>query len=1396
VLAALAAGVALGLCGAASAQAAVEDDVALLHATGTVYSAIDDETGAYEYTLTTDDGASVHFSDWYKGAVKERPTVDATFEIPSGLAAEVGVGPGEVVEIDSEIGEAILVAGSAYSVRSIINAPSARRTPVAPSGPATMHVIDVAIVTGGPDGAPGAPSVATIKAAIAQASTYWADGTNGGLTGFVANTTIKTYTTSKTCAEGEYEFLDEASQKFGYDGRDAGYFNARHLLVITPSTCDLLSWGLGSVGEDATSNGWLTMPARSTGYVATLIHELGHNIGLLHADLRADPCSSTERWREPVCSGDYEYFDLYSPMALDFIVGSGSTATPALDAAHRAYFGFPASYLATAPANVATSYTLKSVESTSGLRAIRIKEPGTGRILYVEYRDGSQTSTAPMLGGGHFGMDPDKNGQLCSEPSDGCLDGWGYGMGVRVVEALPGGYGVTEEFEGDTSAIPVPTSSTIPGFRELALEGGESYRTSSGGALVEVISTSGSTATLRVTVGTPLTAITAKTPTISGIAKQGQTLKAAPGTWTPAPVAFSYQWYRGTSAIGGATSAGYKLSAADVGATIKVKVTGAKSGFPNVSKTSAVTATVIGVLSPTPAPTISGTTSVGQTLALSPGTWGPTPVALTYQWYRSGSTAVIGTAATYRLVPTDLGTTISVKVTGTKSGYESATKTSAATVVVTAGALSAPVPTISGTARLGQVLTAVPGTWGPGAVGLTYQWYRGTAAIAGATATTYKLVAADVGKAISVRVTGAKTGYATTSKKSAATPPVLDVLTATPVPTITGTAKVGQKLTAKPGSWGPAPVALTYHWYRSGSTISGATSTTYTLAAADLGKTITVKVTGTRTGYASASKTSVATSAIVAGTLSATPVPTIAGTAKVGQTLTAAAGGWSPAPVALAYQWYRSGSTISGATSATYILAAADLGKKITVKVTGSKSGFSLASTTSVATAAVIAGTLTATPVPTISGTPSVGAALSAEPGAWGPAPVALSYQWLRGGTVISGATTVAYTPIETDEGQQISVRVTGTKAGYTTLSRTSATVSVGPALILPPDLAVVGAELTRDGTTWVPHGVNKPGLEYACVQGWQPADVSGAEAWEMVAWGIDVVRIPLNQDCWLGVDGAPVTGAFGFEDSTAYRAKVQQWVDAFHEAGLAVILDLHWSAPEGELADGQHRMADRDQSLTFWASVAETYAGEPAVMFEAFNEPYNWTSTVDPDGLTWDCWLDGGCEVSVSSQDTPDAPSETTYAVAGMQEIVDAIRGAGATQPIIVGGNDYANDLSGWLAHRPEDPLTEDQIVAGWHHYAGQACWTSGDCDATIAAVQSEVPVLITEFGWSDSAEGSFESIMDWADAQEIGYLAWAWWDVMADPETPSSLYSLYTGDFLPKSPAGTAFKEHLAGL
>lgn len=85
------------------------------------------------------------------------------------------------------------------------------------------------------------------------------------------------------------------------------------------------------------------------------------------------------------------------------------------------------------------------------------------------------------------------------------------------------------------------------------------------------------------------------------------------------------------------------------------------------------------------------------------------------------------------------------------------------------------------------------------------------------------------------------------------------VLSPTPKPTIAGIAKVKKKLTAKAGAWGPAPVKLSYKWYRSGKTIKGATKSTYRLVKADRKKRITVRVTGKKAGYPTVSQLSGAT---------------------------------------------------------------------------------------------------------------------------------------------------------------------------------------------------------------------------------------------------------------------------------------------------------------------------------------------------------------------------------------------------------------------------------------------------------------------------------------------------------------------------------------------------------
>ncbi|MFV0435265.1 MAG: hypothetical protein ACK5LO_15000 [Leucobacter sp.] len=169
--------------------------------------------------------------------------------------------------------------------------------------------------------------------------------------------------------------------------------------------------------------------------------------------------------------------------------------------------------------------------------------------------------------------------------------------------------------------------------------------------------------------------------------------------------------------------------------------------------------------------------------------------------------------------------------------------------------LPAATPTIGGSKTFGKTLTAKPGDWGSG-VSFTYQWKRNGSSIKGATAAKYKLTTKDVGRQITVTVTGSKTGYVSTSKTSAKTKSIARAKITPATPKISGTAKVGSKLTAKPGTWNPTSVKLKYQWKLNGKNIKGATKTTYALKKSDAGKKITVKVTGSKPGYQAVSSTS------------------------------------------------------------------------------------------------------------------------------------------------------------------------------------------------------------------------------------------------------------------------------------------------------------------------------------------------------------------------------------------------------------------------------------------------------------------------------------------------------------------------------------------------------------
>jgi hypothetical protein len=580
-------------------------------------------------------------------------------------------------------------------------------------------------------------------------------------------------------------------------------------------------------------------------------------------------------------------------------------------------------------------------------------------------------------------------------------------------------------------------------------------------------------------------------PTISGTATIGQTLTATAGDWSPSAT-LAYQWKRNGNVIAGATSSTYTVQLADATATITVSVTGSRTAYTSITRTSVATSTIEPLtFTDVVPPTIDGADVVGKPLRASTGTWSPTQDRFTYQWLCDGDPIVAATASTFTPTGTELGCEISVEMTGIKLGYRSITLTSDVTGAIDYGTFDAtPNPTISGTLAVGNTLTANPGTWVPSAE-LSYQWTRDGEDIDGATDSTYTLTADDFDCVIGVYVVGTKLGYLDSNfLPSADTAAIaLGTIRPAPTPTVSGTVKVGSTLTATVGTWGGLgdDVAVSYQWTRTkaGVTteIDGATDDSYVLTADDLGATMRFVVTGTMAGYADANKSSSATATVAKGAFASPHVPTLTGTVAVGKTVTVDMGDWSPNEPTFSYQWFRGKKAIAGATSSTFVPRTIDIGTKIWVTVGATELGF-IPITLDSSKSLVAMGAFDTSPVPTISssGTFTVGETLTATAGSWTPGPsgTTLTYQWFRGGVAIAGQTAATYVLQGGDAGTSITVTVTATRDGFVTTTRTSLstsliakadfTASPTPLIVLPNGSpAKVGEIVSVNIGDWAP---------------------------------------------------------------------------------------------------------------------------------------------------------------------------------------------------------------------------------------------------------------------------------------------------------------------------------------
>src|SRR5258707_3419837 len=355
------------------------------------------------------------------------------------------------------------------------------------------------------------------------------------------------------------------------------------------------------------------------------------------------------------------------------------------------------------------------------------------------------------------------------------------------------------------------------------------------------------------------------------------------------------------------------------------------------------------------------------------------------------------------------------------------------------------------------------------------------------------------------------------------------------------------------------------------------------------------------------------------------------------------------------------------------------------------------------------------------------------------------------------------------------------------TTTRAGATIRTLVVRGAAPDLHVSGNGLfTADGRRVGLRGVNRAGGEYACVQGqgiWDgPMDQASIKA--MKSWGVNAVRVPLNEACWNGESyvQAQYRGA-------SYRKAVEAYVQLLNRNGIVAILDLHWTdgrytgphahCPDTAEAMCQTPMPDAAQAIPFWNSMARTFKGNNAVIFDVFNEAFPERTAGGSEAEGWRFWLRGGSFCAGLG-----------YQAAGMQSLVTAIRSTGARNVILLGGLRDAADLTRGLTHAPRD--FGPKLSVSWHLYPWNLCNVQSCWNRQVAPVIAKVPVVVDEFGVATCSAAFINPLMRWLDARSTGYLAWAW-NAGFDCASGPSLITSYNGS--PTS-HGAGYQSHLRSL
>jgi endoglucanase len=345
------------------------------------------------------------------------------------------------------------------------------------------------------------------------------------------------------------------------------------------------------------------------------------------------------------------------------------------------------------------------------------------------------------------------------------------------------------------------------------------------------------------------------------------------------------------------------------------------------------------------------------------------------------------------------------------------------------------------------------------------------------------------------------------------------------------------------------------------------------------------------------------------------------------------------------------------------------------------------------------------------------------------------------------------------------------------------------------PSIRIDGSKFRNERNEVIQlRGVSLMGMEYTAILGFNsndPFDTVTETTWSALkTWGINAIRIPLNETSYLGIRCVSAFTGPAYnkpgkiqqsDPGNNYKTRLREVIDRATEEGLYVILDLHMSAPADaenkvdeitdQCATAANPLPDADHAIAFWTEVASTYKTYPNVLFEVFNNPYidQWLYFAGNKTAAWKALRDG----TVVNYYMPllPTPKSHLWQSAGIQGIIDAVRRTGATNIVLQSGLSRSSDLELWLTYKAIDPIS--QTAVAWHAFPnkesewGSACYSYPGpwCDdrsykfaATI--LNAKIPVVVTEFGDknNDGTVGApfASSLLPQLDGLGISYFAW----------------------------------------